>query len=369
MKEKNIKWPDYNNCIANLPNSILKKFGIDSEGQTLAIADKLLEKDYKNIVVLLLDGMGINILEGNLDPEGFFRKHLVSEYSSVFPPTTVAATTSIDTGRSPIEHAWLGWDCYYPQLDKNVTVFLNAEQVTAIPAADFPVASTYCGYESVISKLNVPGVKAYYASPFVAPYPRTFDAVLSRIKSLCAQDGPKYIYGYCNEPDNNMHQFGCFADSTRIILRDLEKKIEAFAEQLEDTLLIITADHGHIDSKCACLDDYPEIADCLLRNPSIEPRALNLFIKPGRKEAFEKAFAAELGDKFILFTKEEVLEKKIFGEGPLHPNVSGMIGDYLAVATGDLSLFNTPEEKAAYIGVHAGLTKEEMIIPLIAIER
>ena len=44
---------DYKNCIANLPNSILKKFGVDTVGDTLPIADKYIEKNYKNIVVLL----------------------------------------------------------------------------------------------------------------------------------------------------------------------------------------------------------------------------------------------------------------------------------------------------------------------------
>ena len=27
------------------------------------------------------------------------------------------------------EHGWLGWDIYYPQVGKNVTVFTNTEQI------------------------------------------------------------------------------------------------------------------------------------------------------------------------------------------------------------------------------------------------
>ena len=64
--KSNLIWPDYNNCIANLPNSILKKFGAEPAGDSLPLADKYLEKDYKNIVLLLLDGMGISILERHL---------------------------------------------------------------------------------------------------------------------------------------------------------------------------------------------------------------------------------------------------------------------------------------------------------------
>ena len=62
MKDSKIVWPDYENCIANLPNSILKKWGIQTVGKTLSLADKYLEKDYTNVVVFLLDGMGKLIL-------------------------------------------------------------------------------------------------------------------------------------------------------------------------------------------------------------------------------------------------------------------------------------------------------------------
>lgn len=38
------QFPDYNNCIANLANSILKKFGIDEGRKTLHLLDLYLEK-------------------------------------------------------------------------------------------------------------------------------------------------------------------------------------------------------------------------------------------------------------------------------------------------------------------------------------
>lgn len=44
-KTEKLVWPDYENCIANLPNSILKKWKIPTVGGTLALADKYLEKD------------------------------------------------------------------------------------------------------------------------------------------------------------------------------------------------------------------------------------------------------------------------------------------------------------------------------------
>ena len=125
---KKIVGPDYQNSIANLANSILNKWGIEYSGTSLPLLDPYLKKDYENIVVILLDGMGTCIVNRNLEQDGFFHSHLVGSYSSVFPPTTVAATASICNGLLPNQHGWLGWDCYYPQVDKNVTVFSSNTQ-------------------------------------------------------------------------------------------------------------------------------------------------------------------------------------------------------------------------------------------------
>ena len=46
-----------------------------------------------------------------------------------------------------------------------------------------------------------------------------------------------------------------------------------------------------------------------------------------------------------------------------------MLGDYLAIAIDDLSIYSTKEEADFFIGVHAGLTEDEMTIPLIIVEK
>ena len=365
-----IKYPDYDNCIVNLAASVLKEFGADTEGHKgLTICEKLFEKQYKNIVVLLLDGMGVSIMEKNLKKTGFFRRYLAHTYSSVFPPTTVAATTSIDSGKYPTEHAWLGWDCYFPAIAENVTVFRNLKSGTEEPAADYFVAGKFCGYENMVSQIQAVGGQAYYSTPFAYPNPGDFDAVLERVETLCKKEGKKYIYAYCDEPDYTMHRKGCFGKDAVEIIRGIEKKVEALCERLSDTLVIITADHGHKEGKNACILEYPKIMECLVRLPSIEPRALNLFIKEGYHEQFVNEFQKEFGDKFLLLSKEEVKKQKLFGPGQEHPQLDGMLGDYLAVAVDDLSIFNTMFEKENFRGVHAGMTKEEMEIPLIVVER
>lgn len=77
--------PDYNHCLVNLSNSILKKFGAATTAKTLPLADRYLEGGYQNTVVLLLDALGTSVLEKHLDSDGFFRRHLAGSFDSVIP--------------------------------------------------------------------------------------------------------------------------------------------------------------------------------------------------------------------------------------------------------------------------------------------
>ena len=80
-------------------------------------------------------------------------------------------------------------------------------------------------------------------------------------------------------------------------------------------------------------------------------------------------FLCKRGEKaaFLLFTKKEVREKQLFGPGKEGAAFDGMLGDYLAVAVSDLSIYSHKKEKDFFIGVHAGLLEDEMVIPLLLI--
>ena len=389
MNTKLSNLPDYENCLVNLSNSVLKRFGAETTAKTLALAEPYLEKDYKNVVVLLLDAMGVSILEKHLKEDGFFRSHMVGSLDSVYPPTTVAATTSMLSGLYPNEHGWLGWDLYFPQINKNVTVFQNTEQLTEKegahpterypdgrekwterslkepqPAAEFHAGFQFLPYKNIIDKINDAGGHAYPVMPFLPPYPKSMEEILKQIEALCKEPEDKFIYAYWDEPDNTMHRTGTTSEETHRIVTDLEKMIEETAARLSDTLFLITADHSHMDSKNYCLSDYPEITECLIRQPSLEPRTLNLFVKYDYKESFPEIFRKYFDDSFLLLTREEVLSKGLFGPGENREGLEAMIGDYVALAVSDKSIFNTHFEVQETPGGHAGLTAEEIAIPL-----
>ena len=71
MKVKN----NYNECLTNLACSIRKYFDLEYHHNTLSYIDDILEKEKPtNVVLMLLDGMGSNIIDRALDKDSFFIK-------------------------------------------------------------------------------------------------------------------------------------------------------------------------------------------------------------------------------------------------------------------------------------------------------
>ena len=155
--------PNYDNSIMSITNSLLKHFGVEPHHSTLPILDNLLLKDYKNVVLLVMDGMGINVLERNLQENAFLRKHIKREISSVYPCTTTAALTSILTGKTPNEHGWIGWSNYFKEVDKSIDLFSNHESGTDKDASSEHLPNKIIAYESIFSQIgnNVKNLRCF----------------------------------------------------------------------------------------------------------------------------------------------------------------------------------------------------------------
>lgn len=360
---------DYQNCIVNLACSILKYYGAEYKHNTLQVIDKLLENNYKNVVVLLLDGLGMDALQYHMDVNGFFRKHLIHEYHSVFPPTTTSATTSLESGLTPLEHGWLGWSLYFSELDKVVNAFVNTVKDTLTQASEFHAANQFIPYKSIYEKINEAGTaKAYSVSKFGSNKINTFDELSKEIVRLCADPERKYIYGYWECPDFLMHEHGCYNNLVTQNLTEMEEKVTDMCTRLSDTLVIVTADHGHINLKNYVLSGYPNIFSMLKRPISIETRAAAFYIKDEYIKDFPAEFHNCFGDDFLLYSKNEVIEKHLFGIGEMHPKFEEFMGDYLAIAISDKGIVYS-NNSSQFISNHAGMTEKEMKIPLIAISR
>lgn len=357
--------PNYSDSILNLSNSILNYYGIQPFHETLPAADFLLAKNLPHVVVILLDGLGMNILEQNLYYRDFLRRNLYSDYSSVFPPTTTASTTSFLSGLSPIEHGWLGWDVYFEKEEKTVCCFRNTLQGTEESAADYNVVRKYLPYKNIIDLINETGnAKANAIFPFGENgYPELRNWI-NAIKKSVSTEEKTFTYAYWENPDAALHKLGTKSNDVTKIIRELNAELTYLCETTKDTLFIITADHGHADiSTCLLPEEYPNLANMLERPCSIEPRAISFYVKDEYKSVFADEFKKYFGQDYILYTKEEVLEEKLFGPGDPNENLTG-IGDFVAAAVSHKTIIWNEKDRK-FKSHHAGLRKEEMRIPLI----
>lgn len=362
---------NYHECITNLACSIQKNFNLDYEHNTLPYLDEILEqRKPKNVVLLLFDGMGNNILDRTLDKNDFFIKNKLKKITTVFPATTVAATTSIITGLNPVETGMLGWNSYYKDLDKVITTFFSVEKgdktKTFIEEAE-KYRKKNMIEKSIVDRINEKKeFFGYQFFPFGKDAYKDINDMLDKITELCNQDGKKYIYGYDDNPDAIMHAFGCDSKSSIEAIKYRNYLVEEFSKKVHDTIIIVIADHGHVNVEQLHLEDYPDIVDCLAKNTSLEPRAVNFFIKPERKKDFEKLFEHYFSTDFYLCSKEEIIQSKIFGDGKENKVFRDMLGDYLAIAKGNKSLLFQGNE--VHRSQHAGYLDDEIYIPLIVID-
>lgn len=365
-----IKYPDYDRSILSIATSVLKHFGVtDCEHKSLPEFDELLNKNYKNVIVMLFDGMGASVLKEHLAEDAFLRQHHLTDISSVYPSTTVAAVTAIESGYSPSETGWIGWDLYFDEIGENVAVFKNALQRNGEPAAKYNVPFKYIPYKRIFQRIeDVRGRKtAYYVSFFSRYRSKSVHHICKTVYRLSKRRKQKYIYTYWHQPDNIMHIHGVHSTEAKAEVQMINREVEKLCKKLKNSLVIITADHGQADCVNEYLEDYPVLTDMLKIPPSVEPRALSFFVKDGKADAFKEEFNKLFGDSFRLMTKEEVFAENLLGFGTAHNKTKDFIGDFLAVATGNVML-NIKRSDVEAIGGHAGLLEEEMTVPFIAIE-
>ena len=136
--------------LLGVTSSLLRYYGAETSHKTLPLLDGRLAACPRNVVLLLFDGMGDAVVRGHLPEDSFLRRHMAAVIGTVFPPTTAAAITTVDSGLSPAEHGWLGWSLRFGALGgKIVEVFTNRSD--GEPAADYSVAGRFSDTGACVS--------------------------------------------------------------------------------------------------------------------------------------------------------------------------------------------------------------------------
>ena len=93
------------------------------------------------------------------------------------------------------------------------------------------------------------------------------------------------------------------------------------------------------------------------------------YVKEERRDEFPAIMKKYFGGDILLLTREEVLAEKVFGTGKSRKDLEAMLGDFVAFSVSPKAIFNTHLEAQEMPGGHAGLTAEEIQIPLIVVEK
>ena len=386
MEYKDIIMPNYDHCILGTINSILKYYNVEIKYKTSEKLDEILsEKQYKNVIFLILDGLGENVIN-NLSPNGYLKKNQIDLVTSVYPSTTTSALTSYYSGKAPIETGWIAWSQYFKEYGRALDMFSHNESYMREPLKKpmIDVFKTIMKYESVFEKIEKasPDVKAYEIEPEYAERralrsidANNIDELFMNIKDLCNSPDRKFILAYSDNPDGLLHKYGTNSEEVRKFITETENKIEEMCKEFDEhTLLIISADHGHKDiEKSYTLLDYPEIQECLIMPASLESRVLSFWVKENMKDVFVQRFNNVFENEFWLMTKEEFLNKYQFlGYGEKHQKIDDFIGNYVALSTaGSIIRLETflAEGKEVKKSTHCGLSREEMEVPVFVIKK
>jgi len=374
-------YPDYKHSIVNLTSSILKAFNINSHYIPLKELGDL--KKYKNIILLLIDGLGYEYIQ-EYGQGSELSKHCLNKITSVFPSTTASATTTLETGVAPQQHGITGWFMFLKEIGvltkilpfksryggQNFTednfqrkdIFIEKRIVDKIKSSAF-----------IIYPEHIIDGKVNKKSKSLLGYKNLNDLFSQVTKIIKSSNKKKYIYVYWDKFDALCNENGCASKKVNDHFWQLDKKISSLSKSLKgtNTALIVTADHGLIDTtekpKIILLQNHPKLVETLTMPLSGESRAAYCYVHPQKTQQFEKYIKDNLDFCCQLYKSIDLLDKGVFGLFKPNKNLIDRIGDYILVMKENYIIkdFLLTEKKECHIGNHGGTSPNEMFVPLI----
>lgn len=247
--------------------------------------------------------------------------------------------------------------------------------------------------ESVSERLAADGVAVEHVLPAeivrgensdgveVVGYEKVAEMALALRRTLESATEPTFCYAYLPHVDAVSHETGTeSADYQAQLAMILDSLGRELVEQLDDetaaeTLLLVTADHGHLDTDPDGAVDIltsDVVRDNLQRHrdeergpipPVGSARNAHLHLQPGTTERV----AAELRERLDarVFTQSEALDVGLFGSGDPHPAFEKRCGD--VILTGRTQAMYHGGGLKGYVGLHGGMSSAEMFVPFGAV--
>ncbi|MBI4768952.1 MAG: alkaline phosphatase family protein [Chloroflexi bacterium] len=387
--------------IANLPSSLAAWLRTPAFGMG-PLAPELtapLGPDVRRVVVLLLDAMGLLRFRDQLRAPGSVWARLgaaglFGALTSVFPSTTVAALTSLWTGRAPGEHGLLAYEMWLREygmvanmidfspitLDSqphllfeaglDPTKFLTLPTLGAHLAASGRPIHTFLHYQllgSGLSRMHLAGAEAH-------GFFSSADLAVNLRELLEATAGqPQLVWVYWPTVDTLSHYYGPAGERVEHEVNAFGRTLaEACLDQLSPaaragTVLIVLADHGQVatpDLQSYDLRQRPEFTDLLHILPTGEHRAAFLHCRPGRVDAARSYIERAWPGRFTVEDQPAVMASGLLGR-KLDPRTPARLGELLVLSRGAAHLWWAAKEDHL-LGRHGGLSAEEMLVPYLA---
>jgi predicted AlkP superfamily pyrophosphatase or phosphodiesterase len=321
--------------------------------------------------------------------------------TSVFPTTTVAALGSVNSATTPIDHGLLSYTVFVPEFETVVEMIrwgplnrrisftdpefgrapeeffwaptmyhrLHAAGVTrtfAVNPTGFAgtaltrmlhQGATYCGYIAT-SSMSALVSRALADEPFT----------------------PTYVYAYWPTVDTVAHLIGPNSDEHGAEVTAIDAGFGRLIRRLSsggDTLVLLTADHGHVATgpdQQISLDEHPELLAMLRQPVAGERRAVYLYAAQGHTQDVVNYCRERLHDVSAVMTQPEAIKEGLFGPGQVSERAAARIGDVLLFPRQNLQLVSTvrgpdgtPMSAPNFKGLHGGLSEDEALVPLLAL--
>lgn len=326
---------------------------------------------------------------------------IVSKLTSQFPSTTTAHVTTAVSGEAVYEHGLYEWYYYEPKAEDIITAFFFKEarskyRESLISKGIRP--EDFIPQKSFFKELLDYGIKSTVYQPCYinnSTYSRFtcrettlkgYDTLEELFKSLTddllKNEDKEYFYIYINDIDSMAHEKGTQSEEVNAVIESLFKSLDEFYEKgrgrFNNTAVIISADHGQLDidleKVCYINKLIPNIEKYLKKNKNNEIMApagycRDLFLH------VEEKYLAELKD---ILEKEllEIAEVYLFEELKTK-GLFGVPGERFLERVGNLVIlpknnnvvwwYEKDTFKVTFIGMHGGISKEEMEIPFLFI--
>ena len=390
-KKGNWIFPDYKRyCISNIPSTISRILGVETERPFIPIYRRT-----DKVLLFVFDGFGFNQWENFNHPirKAFENSGDAYPITTVFPSSTASAMTSFHTGLTPQEHGILEWYMYFKEIDMILmTLPFNSEFEPKKFKKINPDPKILLQTETFYQRLSKNGIKPYvfigkkiskgaysdivFKGAKVIGCKNT-NQLFSKLKKIINKKEKAYYFVYWPDIDTLSHYHGPFHKSVKrkkiYVFNKMERLIKNIDEETATEITImVSADHGQAKvypKKTVFLNGYAWFENNLARSSdrrTIEPyglpRDMFLQIKQGKLEEIKKNI-----EKLNLETidVEEGIKQGLFGLNKPTKKFIDRAGDLLVLPRNGMVWYkHTPKEEVNFNGIHGGLTKDEMIVPL-----